>query len=257
MFWFFDDAFCFVGFLTQIFYILTPIALMIQLKNNVLKPERVSIFGLSCLYGNAFIYFWTSAYKAPSGQDINPLDFCNLAGFYLGFIYLMIYIYFIHFKFKKLYGILLASCLVVISLVFWLIIKFTVESGNVADKTFNWIGVVLNVCEYFPLGFSIIYLLKNKISEKYTLFGAFFGLLNAIAWFIWAIYSQVQGGDLVHSIVANALGICLEITQFILFFIFRNGNEEDNVSVGEKPEEEKFNVEIQKENEPEYLHEFV
>ena len=74
---------------------------------------------------------------------------------------------------------------------------------------------------------------------------------------MWAIYSQVHGGDLVHSIVANALGICLEITQFILFFIFRNGNEEDNVSVGEKPEEEKFNVEIQKENEPEYLHEFV
>ena len=75
MFWFFDDAFCFVGFLTQIFYILTPIALMIQLKNNVLKPERVSIFGLSCLYGNAFIYFLTSAYKAPKWAIYKPFRF--------------------------------------------------------------------------------------------------------------------------------------------------------------------------------------
>ena len=45
-FWIFSDAYCFVGFFTQIFYTLTPIAFVIQLKNNVLKRERVSIFGL-------------------------------------------------------------------------------------------------------------------------------------------------------------------------------------------------------------------
>ena len=258
MFWFFDDEYCFVGFLTQILYILTPIALVIQLKSNVLKRERVSIFGLSCLYGNAFVYFWTSAYKVNKGQEINPLDFCNLAGFYLGFIYLMIYIYFIHFKFKKLNGILLAVGIAIISVIFWLIIKFTVKPDNVADSIFNWIGVVLNVCEYFPLGFSIIYLLRNKISEKYTLFGAFFGLLNTVAWLTWAIHSQATGGaDLIHSIVANCLGICLQVTQFILFFVFRKEDEEDNISVGEKPDVEEINEEVKKENEPEYMQEFI
>jgi hypothetical protein len=263
MFWFFDDAFCFVGFLTQIFYILTPIALMIQLKNNVLKPERVSIFGLSCLYGNAFIYFWTSAYKAPSGQDINPLDFCNLAGFYLGFIYLMIYIYFIHFKFKKLYGILLASGLVIISLVFWLIIKFTVKRDNVADKTFNWIGVVLNVCEYFPLGFSIIYLLKNKISEKYTLFGAFFGFLNCVAWLAWAIYAVVVNHNkLEHSIAANCFGICLTVGQVVLFFVFRRGDSEETGNIEDKTNdivEGGIDVDNTKEEtkDPEYIQDYM
>ena len=65
MFWIFWDAYCFVGFFTQILYILTPIAFIIQLKNGVLKEERVSIFALLSMYSNAFVYFWTSAYKVP------------------------------------------------------------------------------------------------------------------------------------------------------------------------------------------------
>ena len=93
MFWVFTDAYCFVGFITQLLYILTPIAFVIQLKNGVLRYERVSIFGLLSLYCTAFIYFWTSIYKIKEGADIDPLDFCNLVGFYLGLVYLLIYIY--------------------------------------------------------------------------------------------------------------------------------------------------------------------
>lgn len=255
-FWIFSDAYCFVGFFTQIFYTLTPIAFVIQLKNNVLKRERVSIFGLLSMYSNAFIYFWTSIYKIPSGKDVDPLDFCNLAGFYLGLIYLIIYIYYVHFKVNKVFGIYYISILIVGSLGVWLIVKYTVEPNNVWDKIFNWMGVVFNVLEYFPLGFSIIYLIQHKISEKYTLFGAFFGILNAIAWLAWAIHACVTGADLTHSIVANSLGIILELCQFGLFFTFRkNFIEDDNVSVGEKPTDIDNEEEVKQTSE--YIKEFI
>ena len=257
MFWIFWDAYCFVGFFTQILYILTPIAFVIQLTNGVLKKERVSIFALLSMYGNAFIYFWTSAYKVPEGDDIDPLDFCNLAGFYLGFVYLMIYIYFIHWKNNKIIGIYWFAGIIVVSVVVWLIVMLTVKSGNIWDQIFNWIGVVFNVLEYFPIGFNISYLLQNKISEKYTLFGAFFGMLNTVAWETWAIHAQVTGSNLIHSIVANFLGICIQITQFTLFFVFRKDDSEDNKSVGEKPDDINFDIEKQKQNEPEYMHEFI
>lgn len=66
-----------------------------------------------------------------------------------------------------------------------------------------------------------------------------------------------QQGDLIHSIVANILGICLQITQFVLFFVFRRDDPEDNKSVGERPEDIDIEIEKQKQNEPEYMHEFI
>ena len=260
-FWIFDDSYSCIGFFTQILYVLTPIAFITQLKNRVLHEERVSIFCLLSMYTNAFVYFWTSAYKVEAGADINPMDFCNLAGFYLGLIYLILYIYFVYFKSSKKKFVIFLVLIVVISVSVWLIIKYTVKKDNVADKIFNWIGFVFNVLEYFPIGFSIIYLIKNKISEKFTLFGAFFGLLNATTWLAWAIKSQIGGADLIHSIVANSLGICLTISQFVLFLVFRkkeieeedivNANEEDKVAEIVKEKEEEIK------NQPEFMNEFI
>ena len=256
MFWIFWDPFCFVGFFTQILYVLTPIVFIIQLKNNVLNHERVSIFGLLCMYCNAFIYFITSAYKVEEGAEINPLDFCNLAGFYMGFVYLIIYIYFVHFKKNKMIGIIYMGTLVVVSIGVWILIMFTVESGNTWDKIYNWMGVVFNVLEYFPIGFSMIYIIRYRVSEKYSLFGAFFGFLNCAAWFSWAVYSVVvNGADLEHSIVANSLGICLVVTQFVLFFLFRKESDEDAKSVGEKPVD--IDIEEEQKQQPEYMKEFI
>lgn len=256
MFWIFWDAYCCVGFFTQIIFVLTPIVFVIQLKNNVLKRERVSIFGLLGIYCNAFIYFLTSLYKVPEGGDINPLDFCNLVGAYVGFVYLMIYIYYVYFKYNKQIAAIFVGTIVVVSIIVWLIVKYTVESGNIADQIFNWLGVIFNVCEYFPMGFSIIFLFRYRISEKYTLFGAFFGLINTVAWLTWAIHGQATGADLVHSIAANSIGILLQLTQFVLFFMFRGDNLDDEKSVGEKPEDID-NFEEEKKQLPEYMQEFI
>ena len=251
----FSDPYCFVGCLTQIFYILTPITFMLQLRAKVIHHERVSIFGLLSLYSNAFIYFFTSLNKRTS--DIDPLDYSNLLGTYAGLMYLLFYIYYVHFKKDKKRGLIFIAILVVISVIVEIIIIFTVkEKDSVGDKIFSWLGVIFNVTEYFPLGFSIIYLLKHKISEKFTIFGAFFGLLNCIAWLAWAIHAVYEGSNLWHSIIANCLGICLEITQFILIFLFKRRDEDDNSNIAE--EGGKDMIDIKEENkDPEYMQGYI
>ena len=139
------------------------------------------------------------------------------------------------------------------------------KKDNIWDKIFIWIGAFFNVAEYLPLGFNLIYLIKHKISEKYTLLGAFFGLLNCIAWLCWAINGIVVNKDnLYHSIVANSMGICLQITQFILFFLFRKNNSKDNFNIDEKIEnisDDDINIDIRNFNEdskvPEYMDDFA
>lgn len=258
----FSDPYCFVGFVTQIFYILTPITFMLQLKAKVIHHERVSIFGLLSLYSNAFIYFFTSLNKRVT-SDIDPLDYSNLLGAYAGLMYLLFYIYFVHFKKDKKRGIIFTVILVVVSVIVEIIILFTVkEKDSVGDKIFSWLGVIFNVTEYFPLGFSIIYLIKHKISEKFTIFGAFFGLLNCIAWLAWAIHAVYEGSNLWHSIVANCLGICLEITQFILIFLFKRKDEDDNSNIADSTnvveEGGKNMLDIKEENkDPEYMQGYI
>jgi hypothetical protein len=258
----FSDAYCFVGFLTQLFYILTPITFIIQLHFKAIDLERVSIFGLLSLYCNAFIYFLTSLQKRTSTK-IDPLDYSNMTGAYLGFIYLILYIYYVHLKKDKKKGIIFISILAIGTVVVGLIIGFTVkEKDDVGDQIFSWLAVIFNVTEYFPLGFSIIYLFKHKVSEKYTIFGAFFGLLNCIAWLAWAIHAITEGSNLWHSVVANILGICLEITQFILIFLFKRKDEEDNSNIENTTntlEEGKAGLEDMKEenNDPEYMQGYI
>ena len=77
----------------------------------------------------------------------------------------------------------------------------------------------------------------------------------------WAIKSQRDGADLIHSIVANSLGICLTISQFVLFLVFRknaieeedivNTTEEDKITEIVKEKEEEIK------NQPEFMNEFI
>lgn len=232
-FWIFSDAFCFFGFFTQILYNLVPTAFIFQLKNGVLVKERLSFVGILCLYGTAFIYFFQSLKRKKEGDDIDPLDFCNLIGAYLGFIYLFLYIYYLYFKTNKKLGIILILGLTLISLGVFLWIYFTVDSEDNAWKVmFDWAGVVFNIFENLPLGFSIIYLIKNKVSEKFTLFGAFFGLINESTWLAWALNATIiNHNNLYHSIVANSLGICIHLTQFFIYCFFKkNDTKVDSIN---------------------------
>ena len=265
-FWIFSDAFCFFGFFTQNLYNLVPIIFLIQLKIGLLKPERLNCFGILCLYGNAFIYFFISIFHKEEDEDLDPLNFCNLAGAYLGFVYLILYFYHMYYKTNKIYSLLFMIILAVVSGIIYIIIAKTInENDNIFLLIFNWIGVIFNILENLPLGFNIIYLIKNNISEKFTLIGATIGIINEITWLSWAIYSvKVNESKLYHSIIANILGISIQITIFFLFFYNRKDEEDEeddaqlnpSAKLGDDVENEKINKSNNKEeekNEPEYM----
>lgn len=227
----FEDVLHFFGFLTHTIYNIIPIFFLYQLYYKAIKLERVSIIGILCLYFNALIYFLTSCYHYDSDNinDINPLDFCNLIGFYLGFIYCITYFYFIYYSINKIKFIIYITSLVIISLVLFILIsKFINEEENTWYKIFNWyLGTFFNIFENLPLGFNIIYLIKNQVSEKFTLFGAFPGIIKSIIWLIWAIKKVVVEDETkYYSIVANSIGICLHILQISICFIFWKEEEE-------------------------------
>ena len=177
-----------------------------------------------------------------------------------------------YYKVNKLHSLLLILAVILTSGIVFIIIAFTVDNSenNIALQIFNWIGVIFNVLENFPLGFNIIYLIKNHISEKFTLIGATVGIVNVIVWFSWAMYSVlVNGSNLYHSIIANFLAICLHITQFVIFFYNRkyetaeenNGQINASSTIGDDSisEDEKENI-INKEeekNEPSFMKEFL
>ena len=177
-----------------------------------------------------------------------------MIGLFLGFIYLFLFYYFLYFDKNKIKFFIPIILLIIISVSLLLIIKYFIkEKDDAWYKVFNYgFGTVFNIGENLPLGFDIIYLIKHKISERNTLFGAFGGIVNTNIWLIWAIYKVVKEEENLHySIVANSIAICLHILQFILFFVFRkkvidekekiikNKNNDENLITNSYEEERK------------------
>ena len=151
------------GFLTATAYTLVPIIFLYQLYSNVLNEERLSIIGILCLYFNGLIYFIRSIvfYK----EEIDIRDFCNLAGAYLGFIYIVIYLKYVYYKTNKKKFVLLIVIITLSSLVFFLL-EILMRKNDILMNVVEWVGVIFNICEYLPIGFSLFHLIKNKISEN-------------------------------------------------------------------------------------------
>jgi hypothetical protein len=227
----FDDVYSFIGFTTSILYNLVPCAFFFQLKHKALKKERISIIPLLCLYSNATIYFVLSAFQVEDVKSINPMDFCNLVGAYLGFVYLIIYIIMVYLKEEKTIAIFYIMILVIITLLF-LILAWNVIREKISFwiNLFKYMGIVFNIFQNLPMGFSIIYLVKNKVSEKYTLFGAFFGLLNVLSWLVWglqAVFIDTKNENKPYqTVIANLIALFLPIMQFYLYYKYKKDDEE-------------------------------
>lgn len=229
----FEDILHFFCFITQVLYNLIPITFIYQLFYGVIKRERASVIGLTFLYLNGFIYFWTSIFHYNYNDDFsktNPLDFCNLIGFFLGLIYFIVYHYFFYFHKNWIKFTMPIISLIIVSITMLILIFIHIdENENTYYKIFNWyLGTICNILENLPLGFDLIYLIKNKISEKFTLFGASSGILNTTIWLIWAIRKVMAGENKIYIIAANSVAISLHILQFFLFFKFRK--EEEDIS---------------------------
>ena len=232
--------FSYFGFITAIAYTFVPsIFLYVLLKFNVLSEESISILGILSLYINAFIYFFNSIIEP---KEIQAYDLCNLFGTYLGFIYLLLYIKYLFYNTEKNKFFLFIGIIILSSILVFFFELFI----NKKEKNYiiEWIGVIFNILEYLPLGFNLFYLIKNKISQNFTLFGSIIGLFNAIIWLIRAIILNIENkANKYHSIVANIFGILLCIFQIIIYFLFKkeqislpnkNNEEKEKIMVNEK-----------------------
>jgi hypothetical protein len=248
----------YVAFAIGILYTIAPMAFFCQYSAGLIKPKKVAMFGLLFLYLNGLTYFLCTIQSDLKKQkDIELRDFTNLSGAILGLFYCLYYSFLVYFKNNK------KRFLICLGLIIGTLLILVLISFFVPVNILEYIAVVFNILEYTPLGFNLIYLIRNKVSEKYTLFSAIPGIINTIIWLVWAILKTIKENEKkYHSLVANILGFLLCALQFIMFFFFKK--EEDDISdtliqegemkvdVKEEEEKEKIQEEINKKEKSEY-----
>ena len=235
----FNNFFGFFGFIFQIIYDMVPFLFFYKLLSGALneeKYEKFSIISIICIYFNALIYFVSCAVIK---ENMDIMDLCNLQGSCLGIIYIIIYYYYFCFKkheIKKLtfyiivFSLILSSVIVIIVECIYLL-----KEKDVFLNIMNWVGVIFNIGEYLPIGFDFYHLIKDKKSEKSTLFGAIVGIINSALWLSWSIiktFTNIKLGDdedkKYHSFIANIIGFLLCLSQIIVYCINKK-DKKDNI----------------------------
>ena len=260
----FSNNYCIASLITQFLYTLTPIAFFVRLNWVYINDE--SYFGFLCLYLNSFLYSLINIYKLKSLSSV--LLVCHLPTIIIGIFYLALYYHIFYGKRENnnrkegLFDLIIIGG----SIIIWVLIHFTITKNNVLFDVYDWINAVFNVAQYFPIGLNIISLIKRKDINIYALIGTFFGLANCISWLLLAIHALIEAEDNVYYlIVANCLGICVEIAQFVLiilsnidYFKKKSNNEEittriisDDTNYVEIPDSIEKNKEKEQEKEKE------
>ena len=218
----------FLGFVSNVLYVLTPILFNMLIDHNTFEKESISILSIFSMYCNAFIYFFLGLFGESVGNVFVLRDYCNLIGTFLGLVYLAIYFYERYkdenIKYLMLnYFFIVAITTLIIGFEYIFIISNYNETNNFL---FKWIGVFPNVLEYFPIGLNICYLIRNKKAKIFLVIGGSFGFFNAIIWFIWAVNTTLTNKEepQYHSICANSLSLIVLILQFYVYFKYRNNN---------------------------------
>ena len=266
----FSNNYCIASLITQFLYTLTPIAFFVRLKWVYINDE--SYFGFLCLYLNSFLYSLINIYKLKSLSSV--LLVCHLPTIIIGIFYLALYYHIFYGKRENnnrkegLFDLIIIGG----SIIIWVLIHFTITKNNILFDVYDWINAVFNVAQYFPIGLNIISLIKRKDINIYALIGTFFGLANCISWLLLAIHALIEAEDNVYYlIVANCLGICVEIAQFVLiilsnidYFKKKSNNEEittriisDDTNYVEIPDSIEKNKEKEKEKEQVKVQELV
>ena len=237
----FNDFFGIFGFCSQLIYDVIPWVFWCQLKSGVLKDKKLSIISIICLYINALIYFVFCLFNPKN--DIEVMDFCNLQGTYLGIVYIILYYKYLYYEDNKLKFYFIV-CVLIVSSVIVAVIEYLLKDKDIFIGIINWIGVIFNIGEYLPIGFDFLHLVKNKISEKYTLLGAYVGIINTILWLIWSIIKTFSNNEdkqanekKYHTFVANIFGCLLCLSQLVLYYMYKKDDEKENDI--EKPLDEK------------------
>ena len=202
----------YICFFLAIIYTLVPAIFLYILQLKLFNEDSLSILGILFMYSNAFIYFVLSACNS---KEIQVMDFCNLAGAYLSLIYLFLYLKHLFYKTEKQKIFIFMSIIILTSVLVFLVEYFTKKEKSI--KLIEWIGVIFNILEYLPIGFNLLYLIKNRVSNKFTLFSGFMGFINALIWLVWAITRLIKDNDKIHSLIANIFGILLSLLQIFIY----------------------------------------
>lgn len=249
----------YISFVSDILYTLVPAIFLYILQLKLFNEESLSILGILFMYSNALIYFVLSVCN--SEKRIEVMDFCNLAGAYLGFIYLFLYLKYLFYNTEKEKFFIFMTIIILTSILVFLAEYFI----KISVKVLEWVGIIFNILEYLPLGFNLLYLIKNKISNKFTLFNGVIGLINTIIWLVWAIVHTIKEDEnkKIHSIIANVFGLLLSLLQIFLYYCFRNEVTTINADSSAENSIEENNVndnksnKKKKEEEPEIMEEFL
>ena len=250
----FNDGFGMFCFSSQLIYNMIPLVFCRKLKPGVLKDKKLSIISILCLYINALIYFVLCAFNPIN--IIEVMDFCNLQGAFLGIVYIILYYKYLYYQDNKIKFYIIVFCLVISSAIiivaeyFLIFYKYYIRNLIEIDhfiEIINWIGVIFNIGEYLPIGFDFFFLIKNKISEKNTLLGAYVGIINTILWLIWSIIKtftttkdKQNNGKKYHSFVANIFGLFLCLSQLGLYYKYKKDDIKKNDDYNIKASEEKI-----------------
>ena len=220
------------GFITSVIYYLSPIQFLYNLNQKLLDEYYVSYFSLGCLYFNGlFFFFYSVAMKEE--KKIVPMEFCNLIGALVCFIYTFYYIKAIYEGIKRIIYFLLfilGSFIAIILELF--IINLCINYNYTLLKSiFFYFLSIFNIMMYFPIGFNLYKIYKNQFPEKIVFNSSLFGFLNCFSWLIFGIVNTFfEKGDSIHIIISNCLGLIICIYQMYLYSHFSKNLPEEETN---------------------------
>jgi hypothetical protein len=234
------------SFITSVIYYFSPIQFIYNLNQKLLDEYYVSYFSLGCLYFNGlFFFFYSVAMKEE--KKIVPMEFCNLIGALICFIYTFYYIKAIYEGIKRIIYFLLFILGSFIAIFLELVIINLCRKKNhtLLKRIFFYFLSIFNIMMYFPIGFNLYKIFKNQFPEKIVFNSSLFGFLNCFSWLIFGIVNTfIEKGDSIHIIISNSLGLIICIFQMYLYIQFlKNLPQEETNDQNEKLIKRKINQE--------------
>jgi uncharacterized protein with PQ loop repeat len=230
------DLICFV--ISLIYYFFPPFQFIIQLNQKILNKEYISCFSLFALFLNGTLFFIYSVKKGLN-KNFDYIEFCNLIGALLSFIFITCYYYNIYEGeklkiFLSIFTFTLGSIL--------LILICYIQKKKIVNEIIFYFANIANVIMYISMGFNVIKLISNKSPQTIVLNSSIIGLINCIIWEIYGLFyyfkkkneEDQKGGNLkIHVIITNILGIIICSSQIFFYNKFSKINNEENANLEE------------------------
>ncbi len=238
----FLDLICFG--ISLLYYFFPPFQFIIQLNQKILNKEYISCFSLFALFLNGTLFFIYSV-KTGANDNFDYIEFCNLIGALLSFIFITCYYYNIY-EGEKI-KIFLSIFTFTLGSILLILICFIQKNDIVKDIIFYFANIA-NIIMYISIGFNVIKLISNKSPQKIVFCSSIIGLINCIIWEIYGLFYYFKKKNdkdrnkeklKIHVIITNILGIIICSSQIFFYNKFSKINNEENAYLEENLNNEK------------------